>query len=173
MFGNLQTNGKDVRLNKMSPQGRMTSKTEAEISYHLNSILANEFALFTKTLNYHWNVTGPRFHSIHVFLEEQYRDLLEIMDDVAERVRVIGQYPISTLREFKSEMNLEEAASSMLSSNEMLVDLFESHLKVQDQLKEILETKLLDQDPGTEDFLTALLVKHENMSWMLQSHQKN
>ena len=147
---------------------RETAKTTTSA---LNNLLANEYALFTKTLNYHWNVTGPRFHSLHNFLETQYKDLLNVMDDIAERVRIIGETPISTVSKMQSAMDLNETNGESLNSNEMLDDLLLSNMKIQTHIKEtVAKEELFKQDPGTEDFLVALLQKHESMSWMIKSH---
>jgi starvation-inducible DNA-binding protein len=136
----------------------------------MNHLLANEFALFTKTLNYHWNITGPRFHSIHAFLEEGYNDLLVTMDDIAERVRIIGEIPLGTVSKMNETMSLSEKNGKSLSSNEMLSDLLAGHQEIQGHIRETLENKQFDVDPGTEDFLISVLQKHEKTSWMLKSH---
>ena len=133
--------------------------------------MANEYALFTKTLNYHWNVTGPRFHSLHTFLEDQYKQQLEIMDDMAERVRVLGENPIGTVKEMKDFMEMNEKNGKTLSSSEMIYDLFTSNLHIQSSIKDFVsDTDVFKKDPGTEDFLVSILQKHEMMSWMLKSH---
>lgn len=140
----------------------------------LNHLLANEFALFTKTLNYHWSVTGPRFKSLHTFLEGHYESLLAIMDGLAERVRIIGDKPIGTVKEMKSVMDIDEAAGKELSANEMLADLYSTHLSIQESVKEFIRAeeseKIFKSDPGTEDHLVGVLQKHEMMSWMIKSH---
>lgn len=137
----------------------------------LNHILANEFALFTKSLNYHWNITGPRFHSIHTFLEGHYKKQLEIMDNIAERVRTLGEAPYGTLERLKNVMDIKEINGRHLSSSEMLEDLFETNLKIQEAIKEkIKASEDFKYDPGTEDFLVGVLQEHETMSWMLKSH---
>ncbi len=140
----------------------------------LNHLLANEYALFTKTLNYHWTVTGPRFKSLHTFLEGHYESLLAIMDGLAERVRIIGERPIGTVKEMKSVMDIDEMAGKELNSNEMLADLYSTHMNIQESVKEFLRSdkseKIFESDPGTEDHLVGLLQKHEMMSWMIKSH---
>lgn len=137
----------------------------------LNSVLANEYALFTKTLNYHWNVTGPRFHSLHTFLEGHYRDLLLTMDEVAERVRILGDHPISTIRGMYSAMELQDGSEKKISAEDMLTNLLNDHQTIQVQLKEIVSDQtLFAKDPGSADMLTGMLQKHEKMSWMLKSH---
>ncbi|MDP7322039.1 MAG: DNA starvation/stationary phase protection protein [Bacteriovoracaceae bacterium] len=151
--------------------GDIESKDVQEIAEFLNSLLANEYALFTKTLNYHWNVTGPRFHSLHTFLEDQYKQQLEIMDDMAERVRVLGENPIGTVKEMKDFMEMNEKNGKTLSSSEMIYDLFTSNLHIQSSIKDFVsDTDVFKKDPGTEDFLVSILQKHEMMSWMLKSH---
>lgn len=137
----------------------------------LNRLLADEYTLFTKTLNYHWNITGPRFKSVHEFLETQYKDLLEMIDDVAERVREVGGYAIGTLEEIKGASTLPEQPKSYPQTSEMISNLRSDHMQIQKKIKSILS--LLDErwdDPGSEDFLTSLLKKHEEMTWMLTSH---
>ena len=137
----------------------------------LNHLLSNEFALFTKTLNYHWNVTGPRFHSIHTFLEDHYNSLLEIMDDVAERVRVIGGRPLGSMAEMQSAMDVKESKETGMDTSEMLRDLMSTHREIRKEIKEILSSRDdWSSDPGTEDFFTEVLRKHEDMGWMLRAH---
>lgn len=137
----------------------------------LNAVLANEYALFTKTLNYHWNITGPRFHSLHTFLEGQYRQLLEVMDEVAERVRVLDERPISTIKGMYSHMEIKDGQEKAPSAETMLQNLMEDHVTIQNQLKEIVaDGKKFTHDRGTEDLFVSMLRQHETMSWMLRSH---
>ena len=142
--------------------------TSPELIEALNHILANEFTLFTKTLNYHWNVTGPRFHSLHVFFEKQYKDLLQTMDDVAERIRTLGEAPVSTLSEMRSDNTIIETPGRFMSADKMINDLLAGHMEIQRQIQNALEMK--DIDLGTDDFLTGLLRDHQKQCWMLKSH---
>src|SRR5437764_12082806 len=80
----------------------------AEVGYILSKLLADEFVLYTKTRNAHWNVEGPDFHSMHLFFESQYEELDEIMDSVAERIRMIGHYAPATLKSFLQLTHLGE-----------------------------------------------------------------
>lgn len=142
-----------------------------KIVAELNGVLANEYALFTKTLNYHWNVTGPRFHSLHVFLEGQYRQLLEVMDTVAERVRILNHHPISTIHGMVSAMELKDGTQRTPSAEEMLRNLLSDHMSVAGQIKEIVaEEALFKWDPGSMDMLINTLRQHELMGWMLKAH---
>ncbi|HAG90889.1 MAG TPA: DNA starvation/stationary phase protection protein [Bdellovibrionales bacterium] len=134
----------------------------------LNHILANEFTLFTKTLNYHWNVTGPRFHSLHEFFEAQYRELLELMDTMAERIRILDESPVSTLREMRSDNTIIETPGKFLSADKMINDLLAGHMEIQRQIQDTLDSGNVDS--GTDDFLVATLKAHQKNSWMLKSH---
>lgn len=148
-----------------------TSKLSHSICLGLNSILANEFSLFTKTLNYHWNITGPRFHSLHTFLEGHYRELLEIMDSVAERVRILDERPIGTVKQMYSETEVLDSTEKPLMAEEMLQNLLRDHQLIKGQVKEILsDESLFKFEAGSHDFLVSLLQKHEMMAWMLKSH---
>jgi len=152
------------------PIGHASEEDVKSNTDFLNQMLSNEFALFTKTLNYHWNVTGPRFHSLHTFLEEQYRGQLEVMDDIAERIRTLGETPYSTVEKLQSAMSVKERNGKNMSSSEMIEDLFTTNLNIQEDIKEKVRKDHFNDDPGTEDFLVGLLQKHEMMSWMLKSH---
>src|SRR5690606_28829488 len=96
-------NQKTQPLRSIQPEPSVADRETVE---HMNSLLANEFSLFTKTLNYHWNVTGPHFLAIHKFLDDHYHSLLEVMDETAERIRALGGFPIGTIKEFHREMSL-------------------------------------------------------------------
>ena len=71
-------------------------------------MLSDEYLLYTKTRNYHWNVTGPQFHDLHKFFEEQYTELNEIVDEVAERARALAGWSFGTLSEFSQHSRLKE-----------------------------------------------------------------
>ena len=163
------------RMLNYRPVGDIDRTTAETIAKFLNHTLANEYALFTKTLNYHWNITGPRFHSIHNFLEGQYKNQLKVMDDIAERVRVLDETPISTVSKMSETHDILEVNGQNLSSNDMLLDLFGTNLKIQDNMKNFIKEngEILKEDPVTEDFIIGLLGDHEKVSWMLKSHLKN
>lgn len=148
-------------------------KTQWSATDELNKILANEYALFTKTLDYHWNVTGPRFSSLHKFLENHYKETLGIMDTLAERIRIMGKRPIGTISQVSKNISLEERNSdSIPSSQNMLEDLYSSHQEICNEIVKTIrsEEKVLAKDPGTEDCLVEILRKHEFMCWEYRSH---
>ncbi|HRO68327.1 MAG TPA: DNA starvation/stationary phase protection protein [Pseudobdellovibrionaceae bacterium] len=158
---------------KRTRQGasQKSSETDPFLVQELNQLLANEYLLFTRTLNFHWNVVGPRFHSIHVFLEEQYKELLEMTDEVAERIRYLGSHPVSTLKEMRSEGSLAEDPGHFPNTTNMLAELCDCHEAINGQIQEVLEKdSAFETDMGTEDLLIQLQRKHQKMIWMLRSH---
>ncbi|MCB0391679.1 MAG: DNA starvation/stationary phase protection protein [Bdellovibrionales bacterium] len=163
----------DFNISDLENQEEFTKNvTYNTLVENLNSLLANEFTLFTKTLNFHWNIYGPSFHSVHKFLDNQYHDLLKIIDGVAERIREIGSHPIGTLEEIKDSTNLVEHPGLQPNPLNMIADLMTDHETIDLQIREILHDldNSLIEDPGTYDFLTKLIKKHEEMTWMLKSH---
>ena len=136
----------------------------------LNTLLSDEYVLYTKTRNYHWNVVGPQFHDLHAFFEKQYEELNEIVDEVAERARQLGAPALGTLREFVDTARLSEHPGGCPEAMMMIANLLEDHAAVIRTLRVDLET-CADRyhDIGTNDFLTALMERHEKMAWMLRA----
>src|ERR671911_715774 len=94
-----------------TPMGLNTGLTDAQrqgVVELLQKLLADEYVLYTKTRNYHWNVVGPQFNDLHKFFEDQYNQLNEIVDDVAERARALGGHALGTMTEFLKDTRLKE-----------------------------------------------------------------
>ena len=153
-------------------KGKSDSNSQA-VAAELEKLLADEYILYTKTRNPHWNVEGPDFHSMHLFFESQYQQLEVTVDDVAERIRSIGHYAPATLKEFLSLTHLTEKKSTKNDSQGFIADLLGDHQSIINFLKENIGP-FADKykDYGTSDFLTSLLEAHEKMAWMLKSHLK-
>jgi starvation-inducible DNA-binding protein len=136
----------------------------------LNAMLADEYVLYTKTRNYHWNVVGPQFNDLHKFFEAQYEALNEIVDEVAERARALGGKAWGTLAEFTEHARLKEQPGQYPAAPTMLSNLLADHEAVIRTLRGDLAT-VMDKyaDAGTNDFLTGLMEKHEKMAWMLRA----
>lgn len=136
----------------------------------LNTLLSDEYLLYTKTRNYHWNVTGPQFNDLHKFFEAQYEALDEIIDEVAERARSLGGASFGTLTEFSKHARLKEQPGQISNAREMIGNLLQDHEAVIRSLRKDLEVCAEKyHDIGTNDFLTGLMEKHEKMAWMLRS----
>ena len=139
----------------------------------LSKALADEFLLYTKTRNAHWNVEGSDFHSMHKFFEDQYNQLDETMDDVAERIRALGHYAPATLASFLSLTHLSENSRSKNDSQGFIKELLADHEGVIITLRENINKIGNDyHDMGTSDFITGLMEIHEKMAWMLRAHLK-
>ena len=136
----------------------------------LNTLLADEYVLYTKTRNYHWNVTGPQFNDLHRFFESQYEQLNEVVDEVAERARTLGAPAFGTLKEFSEATRLSEQAGVYPDAMAMIANLLDDHEAIVRVLRTDLETCAERyHDVGSSDFLTGLMERHEKMAWMLRS----
>lgn len=136
----------------------------------LNTVLSDEYLLYTKTRNYHWNVVGPQFHDLHKFFEAQYNTLNEIVDDVAERARALGGNAFGTITEFLQHTRLKERAGYYPDDRGMIATLLADHEALIRHLRVDLETCAEKyHDMGTNDFLTGLMEQHEKMAWMLRA----
>src|SRR6266850_6477182 len=93
----------------------------------LNAILADEYVLYTKTRNYHWNVVGPQFNDLHKFFEGQYEELNDIVDEVAERARAIGGPSAGTLAEFLELARVKERPGDRPAAAKMIATLLADH----------------------------------------------
>ncbi|MGY0034652.1 Dps family protein [Pedobacter sp. NJ-S-72] len=143
----------------------------AEVAHSLSKILADEFVLCTKTRNAHWNVEGPDFYNKHKFFEEQYTQLEEIVDGVAERIRTLGHYAPATLKQYLELTHLSEETREKNDSQGYIKTLLDDHESIVIHLRANINgyANVL-QDLGTSDYITGLMEKHETMAWMLRAH---
>jgi starvation-inducible DNA-binding protein len=142
-----------------------------QISQRLGLILADTYVLYIKTQNFHWNIVDPRFYSLHQFLEKQYEELAEAVDELAERIRMLGEKSPATLKQFLEMTSLKESDSS-LNSDQMLKQLLQDHeTLIQHIRKQIADSSDLG-DEGTADLLIQRLRFHEKTAWMLRAHSK-
>ncbi|MFT3823598.1 MAG: DNA starvation/stationary phase protection protein [Chitinophagaceae bacterium] len=144
-----------------------------EVATILSKVLADEYVLYTKTRNAHWNVEGPDFYSKHIFFEKQFGEIDEFIDSVAERIRSLGHYTPATLKAFLELTHLTEANRSPNDSIGFLKELLTDHENIIIYLRENIN-KIGNElgDLGTSDFLTGLMENHEKMAWFIRSHLK-
>jgi starvation-inducible DNA-binding protein len=137
----------------------------------LNNTLCDEYILFTKTRNYHWNVVGPDFGERHKFFQEQYEAIDEIIDEVAERVRQLNGMSLGTLSEFIQHGRIKENPIEHPDDRIMISNLLTDHEQIIRKLRTDAD-KCDDEyhDMGTNDFLIGVMEKHEKMAWMLRAH---
>ena len=137
----------------------------------LSTILADEMILYIKTRKSHWNVTGESFMELHKLFENQYKQLEESIDEIAERIGKLGEKTIGTMEEFLKRTSLKESPGKYLSSKEILAELLKDHEKVIVKLrKDINDSIEQNKDAGTADFLTGLMKQHETTAWVLRRY---
>lgn len=139
------------------------------VARHLTQLLAGSYTLYLKTHNYHWNVTGPMFNSLHTLFETQYSELALAVDEIAERIRALGQRAPGSYTEF-SALSAVEEDTGRPNAQEMIVALAKDQEKLVAVAKEIVEASEKAKDQATADLATRRIDVHEKNSWMLRSH---
>ena len=139
----------------------------------LGNIIADQYILYTKTRNYHWNVTGEDFIQYHKLFEDQYSAIDEDIDEVAERIRALGGKTPATLGEFLKSATLKEHPAKYPTAKVMITNLLADHETVIRNLRKDIGSCAKLDDAGTEDFLTQLMEKHEKTAWMLRATLDN
>ncbi len=134
----------------------------------LEQALADTFALSLKTQNYHWNVEGPQFFSLHGMFEEQYTDAQEAVDELAERIRALGAAAPGGLKAFLDTTKIADAKQDA-DARTMVADLADSHDTVAGTLKDGIAKAEEIGDVSTADMLTGRLTVHNKHAWMLRS----
>lgn len=148
----------------------LSEKARERVGDILNAGLADVFALYAATRDYHWNVTGPHFHSLHKLFEDQYGELATAIDEIAERARALGVPAYGGLGALAKRSRLSAKPGAGLEAEDMIAELLRLHETVIIQLRKDVErcTDDLD-DAGTADFLTGLMEGHEKTAWMLRA----
>lgn len=134
----------------------------------LKQLLADVYALQVKTQNYHWNVTGPTFISLHEMFEGHYDTLSEHVDDLAERIRALGDLAPGSLAEFSKMTKIGEP-NSKASANDMLSDLVKGHEHVAHAYQEGMAVAVSEDDSVTEDMFIEFKRFHDKTIWMLKA----
>ncbi len=138
------------------------------IATGLCRILANSYTLYLKTHNFHWNVTGPLFHSLHEMFEEQYTDLAEAVDELAERIRALGSPAPGTYKEF-AQLSAVQEVEGVPDAADMIRYLTADNETLSREARPILMRAEQAEDQPTADLLTRRMQAHEKNAWMLRS----
>ncbi len=134
----------------------------------LQVVLADSYSLYLKTQNYHWNVEGPHFAALHTLFEAQYTDLFAANDEIAERIRALGEKVDGSYEAF-AKLTGMSTADKDLEAMEMVKDLFDSNQLMIKSLKSCLEAAQSAEDEVTTDLMIGRINVHEKASWMLRS----
>ena len=155
----------------MEPNIGINESNRLAVATDLSKLLADEYVLYTKTRNAHWNVEGADFYDKHKFFEVQFGELDEIIDSVAERIRSIGHYSVASLQSFLNLTHLSEKIRSKNDGVGFIKELLEDHESIIIFIRGRINP-FADEygDIGTSDFITGLLKDHEKMAWFLRSH---
>lgn len=146
----------------------ISEKGREEISKGLSHFLADTYTLYLKTHNYHWNVTGPQFQTLHTMFEGQYTELADAVDLIAERIRALGMKAPGSYQEFSKLTSVKESHGD-LNANQMIADLVISHEQVIRTARGLFNVVNECDDQPTNDLLTQRLQLHEKTAWMLRS----
>ncbi len=134
----------------------------------LSSLLADSYSLFLMTHNFHWNVVGPQFRSLHIMFEEQYTELFTGVDEIAERIRSLGLLAPGTFKKFESLASFS-IPEEVMSASEMLVALVQAQEAVVRTARGVLPVADEANDQPTLDLLTRRMEIHEKNAWMLRA----
>lgn len=138
------------------------------VARELTKVLADSYAVYLKTHGYHWNVRGPEFFAIHTLLEQQYREMWEALDDIAERIRALGEFApqgyttfanLTSIKDGDPEKDAPAMLSELMRDHETLIATTRAGLKIANE----------DGDDVSADLLTQRLTVHEKYAWMLRS----
>lgn len=147
----------------------ISEENREAIANGLSHLLADSYMLYLKSQNYHWNVTGPQFTSLHNLFEEHYTELAEAIDVIAERIRALGHYSPGTFNQFAALSNINEEAD-IPSAEEMVRKLVEAHEQTLQTARKLLPICDQADDEATLDLATQRLQVHSKAAWMLRSH---
>lgn len=159
---------------KAVPLTGLVSENTQKVGEALSNVLADTFTLYLKTHNFHWNVIGPMFHTLHLMFEEQYKELWMAGDAIAKRIRALGCTAPGSYREFLKLTYLREP-DAVLSATEMIAELLRDHEMCGRTARWALSVARTAVDAPTEDLLTHRLMAHQKAAWMLRSllsHEK-
>lgn len=147
----------------------ISDKNREKVSALLAPLLADEYVLQAKTRNAHWNVVGRDFHAMHLFFEEQYTKLAQVIDDIAERIRSLGGTAPGSLGAFLKLSHLKELDSRLEHSPYFVKALLADHETLIREMRAAAEQCQKLDDEGTNDFLIGLVQEHEKTAWMLRA----
>ncbi len=155
----------------MKTQIGLIEKNVVAVVDELSKILADEHVLYIKTRNAHWNITGSDFYYKHKLFEAQYTQIETIIDNVAERIRMIGHFAPATLKIYLELTRLTEMTREKNDGIGFVKELVADHETIIIKLREAIP-EFADQydDAGSADFITGLMQEHEKMAWFLRAH---
>jgi starvation-inducible DNA-binding protein len=147
----------------------ISDETRGRIADGLARLLADTYTLYLKTHNYHWNVTGPLFTTLHLMFEQQYTELALAVDEIAERIRALGYPAPGSYQAFARLSSIEEETDSQPPAEDMIRRLTSGQEAVVRTAREVFPIAEEARDEPTADLLTRRMQIHEKNAWMLRS----
>lgn len=147
----------------------MSTRQKEAVVDALSTLLADSYTLYTKTHNYHWNVTGPMFTTLHTLFETQYTELAMAVDEVAERIRSLGAFAPGSYTAFMALASVKEESGNP-DAKAMIANLAADQERVSESARRVIEAAETVRDQATADLATRRLDVHEKNAWMLRSH---
>jgi starvation-inducible DNA-binding protein len=143
------------------------------IADELTKLLADTYTLYLKTQNFHWNVKGVLFYSLHLLFEKQYEELADAVDLIAERIRALGFHTPASFNEFSKLTRIKEAGNS-LTAESMIQQLLQDHESITRTCHDMMKIAQDSGDEATADLLIERMREHDKTAWMLRSshHEK-
>jgi starvation-inducible DNA-binding protein len=151
-----------------TPEKRNKATENKSVTGKLSQVLAESYTLYLKTHNFHWNVTGPMFQPLHSVFEEQYSELANAVDEIAERIRALGQPAPGSFTEFQNLSSIKEA-SGKTKAQDMIKELLQGHETISQTASEAATTAQKAGDEGTADLMIQRIQVHDKTAWMLRS----
>ena len=146
----------------------ITPAERQAIADGLSKLLADSYSLFLMTHNFHWNVTGPQFNSLHLMFETQYTELFTAVDEVAERIRSLGVFAPASFKKFSALASFT-IPDATLSASDMIAHLVKGQEAVVRTARELFPIADKANDQPTLDLLTRRMELHEKNAWMLRA----
>lgn len=165
----IEVTGTEVQEQAQKLSIDLSQEAREEMGALLNTLLADEYVLYVKLQNFHWNVYGPFFNDLHAFFQELYEQQRPIIDTIAERARALGVKADGSMSTFVEKSRLSEQDNGVPSANQMLKILLDDYLTIIKNLRGSVERTGELKDWADEDLLITLIKKHEKTTWMLRS----
>jgi starvation-inducible DNA-binding protein len=164
---------KVTKLKTRKPAAALDTPTDldsaavAAVSEALNGLLADSYALYLKTKNFHWHVSGPHFRDYHLLLDEQAADILDATDDMAERVRKIGGTTLRSIGHIAKLQTIEDNDADFVPPGVMLKELMDDNKKVTQRMREAHEVADEHEDVATASLIENWIDQTEKRTWFL------
>lgn len=146
----------------------ISEKDRKSVCRGLSKLLADSYLLYLKTQNYHWNVTGKMFQPLHTLFEEQYKELAKSIDEIAERIRALGEFAPGSFSSFTKVTSIKEE-NGIPTAEEMILNLVQGNEAVVTTAREIISLTDDCEDDVTADLMVERMQVHEKNAWMLRS----